>query len=132
VTNRRPHAITVASLLLQFMGIISVAATSYFLVVLVRSHSFPTFLGVQMFMSGRFEGVALWRMIGLASLVLIILGLQIVAGSWLWKSQRRGGYLTLLLLGLSLVVTVALGAPGMLISTLPATVLVLSRWGSLR
>lgn len=130
--QKRRAAITISSMLFYFWGAVSVIGTLLILLFFIKEHRFPVVGGIQMFWSGYFQGFEYYKRIGLASLALIAVGLQVVAGYWLWKSLKKGGVLGIILLVIGLVFTATLGAPGLLVSGLPGAILIAVGWDPLR
>lgn len=129
---RRPATITIASILFFVWGLVLCAVLLQILTFLISTHTFPVFNGVQMFEAGYFQGRDFVLKIAQATIVLVICGLQIVAGHWLWRSLKKGGWLGFLLLGLGLFYAISLSAPGLLIAGVPGTILIAAGWNSLR
>jgi hypothetical protein len=103
----RQPAITAASILSYVVGVGWVIGISPTIVYMIRHRALPIrnlpILGQIRALSGPFEALGMGMMITLAVLFLVINLLHLLAGIWLWKSQRKGGTLEISLLGLSVV-----------------------------
>jgi hypothetical protein len=77
----------------------------------------------------------LWGLNGVLALgvVLVVVSiLEVVAGVWLWRSLKRGGWLGLVLQPLNLFFAVGFGIPILYLLAPLWSILLLSGWRSLR
>lgn len=131
----RHSAITAGSILCYIMGVgwsIGAPRTISYMIrnraLRVIDSPFGQFRG----MSGPFEALGMDAMILLAILFGAINLLYILAGYWLWKSQRKGGMMAISLLGLSVLFWWGFALPfGLIVGPLLAGSLAVG-WKSLR
>jgi hypothetical protein len=131
----RHSAITAASILCYIMGVGWSIGAPRTITYMIRNRAlrvidspFGQFRG----MSGPFEALGMDAMILLAILFGAINLLYILAGYWLWKSQRKGGIMAISLLALSVLFWWGFALPfGLFVGPLLAGLLAVG-WKSLR
>jgi hypothetical protein len=136
ISQTRQPAITAASILCYIQAVgwpIGLASPTIFM---IRYHTFQvrSFPG-----TGEFRGLAgPFAVLGIDAVILLTLLfiamnlLYILAGYWLWKSNRKGGILAICLLGFSAVFWWGFGLPIPPIVGLLLACLLALGWKSLR
>jgi hypothetical protein len=111
----RHAAITAGAILCFVVGAGWLIGITPTIVHMIRFRELPIrnlpIIGPIRALSGPFEALGMSAMIGLALLFLVINLLHLLAGAWLWKSQRKGGVLEICLLALSAVFWLGFALP---------------------
>jgi hypothetical protein len=132
----RHPAITAAAILCFVVGVGWLFGITPTIVYMIRHRALPIrnlpVLGQIRALSGPFEALGMGAMILLALIFLVINLLHLLAGTWLWKSQRKGGTLEISLLGLSVVFWYGFALPIPPLVGLLETGLLAAGWKSLR
>ena len=90
----------------------------------------PTFAGIRL-MGGPFEKLGIEALIVAGIGYIIVSGLKILAGYWLWNTRKDGAVLELILLGLSAIFWYGFALPlGPLLGLIQVGLLVLA-WSTL-
>lgn len=111
-----------------FMWLIGVVPTLYY--AFSQGH-LPTFGGIRL-MGGPLEKLGLEALIVAGISYIIVSGLKVLAGYWLWGSRKDGAVLELVLLGLSAIFWYGFALPlGPLFGIVQVVLLVLA-WRNLR
>jgi hypothetical protein len=131
----RHPAITAASILCFVFGVGWTIGAPRSIVYMIRNRTLrviETPIGQIRGMAGPFEALGMDAMILLALLFLAINVVYILAGYWLWKSQRKGGILAISLLALSVIFWWGFALPFPPVVGLLLAGLLAAGWKSLR
>lgn len=101
-TSQRSSAITIASGLYLFQGLGSLVSFVPIMAYVMQNRTFPVVFGIPLMGSVYSERFGVDFMIRAGLLFQIVNALEVLAGYWLWKSEKRGGRLGLILLPLGL------------------------------
>jgi hypothetical protein len=96
--SRRSPAITTASLLYLIVGLGTAASEIPAIAYMVQSRTLPVVFGIPLMGSTFSERLGIDFTIRAAVVFTVVSALEALAGYWLWKSDRRGGRLGLVLL----------------------------------
>ncbi len=100
---RRSFAITTASILYLGFGLGTLVATVPITIYMVQNSTFPVVFGIPLLGSSLTDRLGMDFMIGASLLFEIVNALEVLVGYWLWKSDKRGGWLALTLLPFALL-----------------------------
>ena len=95
---RRSPAVTTASLLYLVVGLGTVASEIPAIAYMAQNRTFPVVFGIPLMGSWFTERLGIDFTIKAAGLFTVVSALEVLAGYWLWKSDKRGGRLGLALL----------------------------------
>jgi hypothetical protein len=95
---QRSPAITTSSLLFLILGAGFLAANVPVIGYMMKNRAFPVVLGIPLLGSSFSERLGMDFMIRASFLFEVVNALEVLAGYWLWKSDKRGGRLGLILL----------------------------------
>ena len=95
---RRSPAITIASMLYLVAGLGTAASEIPAIAYMVQNRTFPVVFGIPLMGSWFSERLGIDFTIRAAIVFTVVSALEALAGYWLWKSDRRGGRLGLVLL----------------------------------
>jgi hypothetical protein len=95
---QRSPAITTASLLFLIVGGGFLVATVPVIIYMMKNRTFPIVLGIPLLGSSFSEKLGMDFMIRASFVFEIVNALEVLAGYRLWKSDKRGGRLGLILL----------------------------------
>jgi hypothetical protein len=96
--SRRNPAITTASLLYLIVGLGTAASEIPAIAYMVQNRTFPVVFGIPLMGSAFSERLGMDFTIRAAAVFTIVSALEGLAGYLLWKSDKRGGILGLILL----------------------------------
>jgi hypothetical protein len=99
---RRSSAITIASSLYLFQGLGTLISFVPIIAFVMQKRAFPVVFGIPLMGSVYSERLGVDFMIRAGFLFQIVNGLEVLAGYWLLKSDKRGGRLGFILLPLGL------------------------------
>lgn len=99
--SRRSPAITTASLLYLIVGLGTAASEIPAIAYMVQNRTFPVVFGIPLMGSWFSERLGMDFTIRAASVFTAVSAFEALAGYWLWKSDKRGGRLGLILLPLA-------------------------------
>jgi hypothetical protein len=98
----RSPAITAASIFFLVFGLGFLLANIPVIAYMMSNRSFPVVFGITLLGSSFTERLGMDFMIIASLLFQVVNALEVVAGIWLWKSDKRGGRLGLMLLPVGL------------------------------
>ena len=113
---QRSPAITVASILCLVFGLGTLIANVPVIAFMMQNRTFPVVLGIPLMGSSFAETLGMDFMIRASIIFQIVNALDGLAGYWLWRSEKRGGRLGLIM--------VAVGQPFWILFALPLFLLV--------
>jgi len=96
--QRRSPTITTASILYLVVGLGTAASEIPAIAYMVQNRTFPVVFGIPLMGSWFSERLGIDFTIRAAIVFTVVSALEALAGYWLWKSDRRGGRLGLVLL----------------------------------
>src|SRR5262249_1625645 len=99
---RRSPAITAASILYLVPGLGTLVVNIPVIAYMMQNRDFPVVFGIPLVGSSFSERLGMDFMIRASLVFEIVSALDLLAGYWLWKSDKRGGRLGLILLLVSL------------------------------
>lgn len=95
---RRSPAIMAASVLYLIAGLGTIASEVPAIAYMVQNRTFPVVFGIPLMGSWFSERLGIDFTIRAASVFTVVSALEVLAGYWLWKLDKRGGKLGLVLL----------------------------------
>jgi len=111
----RSPAITTASIFFLVFGIGILVVNVPVIAYMMSKRSFPVVFGIPLMGSSFTERPGMDFMIGASLLFQIVNALEVLAGFWLWKSDKKGGRLGLMLLPVSMPFWILFQLPGPLV-----------------
>ena len=129
---QRNPAITTASILYLVLGLGTLLADIPVIAYMIQNRTFPVVFGIPLLGSSLTERLGMDFMIRASIVFEIVCALEALAGYWLWKSDKRGGRLGLILLPVGLLFWILFELPIFLVvGPLRAAALAIG-WKSLR
>ena len=108
---QRSSAITTASILFLVFGLGILVVNVFVIAFMIQNRTFPIVFGIPLMGSSFTERLGMDFMIVASLLFQVACALEILAGYWLWKSDKRGGRLGLMLLPVGLLFWVLFQLP---------------------
>ncbi len=99
---QRSSAITIASSLYLFQGVGTLVSFVPIVAYVMQNRAFPVVFGIPLMGSVYSERLGVDFMLRAGFLFQIVNALEVLAGYWLWKSDKRGARLGFILLPLGL------------------------------
>jgi hypothetical protein len=129
---QRSPAITTASILYLVAGLGTLASEIPAIGFMIQNRTFPVVFGIPLMGSSFSEKAGIDFTIRAASVFLIVSALEALAGYRLWKSDKRGGILGLILLPVGLPFWILFELPVPLIIGPLRAIAVVAGWKILR
>ncbi len=130
--SKRRVAISVASLIFFFTGVAGLSAIALNLLSILNEGVIPAVFGMNVMGGSVLESIGYLTWIMLGILLLTVSSLEIIVGTWLWESLRKGGILGLIIIPIDLFLSVIFVLPIWLILHLFKVILMAVGWRTLR
>ena len=131
-TPQRSPAITIASILYLVFGLGTLVVNVPVIAFMMRNRTFPVVLGIPLLGSSFAERLGMDFMIRASIVFQIVNALDALAGYWLWKSEKRGGRLGLIMVAVGLPFWILFELPLFLIAGPVRVIALAAGWKSLR
>ena len=131
-TPQRSPAITDASILYLVFGLGTLVVNVPVIAFMIQNRTFPVVLGIPLMGSSFAERLGMDFMIRASIVFQIVNALDALAGYWLWKSEKRGGRLGLVMLAVGLPFWILFELPLFLLAGPLRLIALAVGWKSLR
>lgn len=131
-TPQRSFTITTAAILFLVFGLGTLVANVPTIIFMVQNRTFPVVFGIPLLANSYADTLGMDFMIVATILFEIVNALEVLAGYWLWKSDKRGGKLGLILLPFGLVFWLLFALPIFLIVGPLRAITMIIGWKTLR
>jgi hypothetical protein len=129
---RRSPAVTTASLLYLVIGLGTAASEVPSIAYMAQNRAFPVVFGIPLMGSWFAERLGFDFTIRAAGVFTVVSALEVLAGYWLWKSDKRGGKLALALLPFTVFFWILFEIPAGIILGPARLAALAAAWKSLR
>ena len=129
---QRGPAITAASIFFLVFGLGSLVANVPVIAHMISNRSFPVVFGIPLLGSSFTERLGMDFMIRASLVFQVMNALEVLAGFWLWKSDKKGGRLGLMLLPVGFAFWILFQLPLPLVVGPLRAIAVAIGWKSLR
>jgi hypothetical protein len=129
---KRSPAITVASILYLVSGLGTLLVNVPIITYMMQNRTFPVVLGIPLLGSRFAEKLGMDSMIAASLLFQIVNALDVLAGYWLWKSEKKGGRLGLIMVAVGLPFWILFELPLFLLAGPLRLIALAAGWKSLR
>jgi len=129
---QRSPAITAASILYLVSGLGTLVVNVPVIIFMIQNRTFPVVLGIPLMGSAFAERLGMDFMIRASIVFQIVNALDGLAGYWLWKSEKRGGRLGLIMLAVGLPFWILFELPLFLLAGPIRLIALAAGWKSLR
>lgn len=131
-TPQRSPAITATSILFLVFGLGILMANIPIIAYMISKRSFPVVFDIPLMGSSYAENLGMDFMITASLVFQVVSALDVLAGYWLWKSDRKGGWLGFILLPIGLPFWVLFQLPIFLVLGPLRAITLAIVWKSLR